>query len=257
VRLEATRGIERRESASRLRRDFERGNRGERASARDVQLDFAVMNGSFSENRIYLVAVLWKRLQSMPARPVFRQATMAGRLVLAVACAGCIGGATGYSGTGSLTENGTTAAHLAFQGVVLSTCPPTQTTLGQAHSFRMLVVGGGCVIDAMDQDPFRPDPGAVCRLHFTDGTHVLRVTDVSIGYGLRGGVVTDRAYIDSTHLDMQIGGDDAQTGRHALYHFIGSSVEDPPPAPSCDDERLRRIVNVPGALAPPGEEPQR
>lgn len=214
------------------------------------------MDGSFSKSRIDLVAAFWRRPRAMPARPILRPATMASCLVLAVSCAGCVSGASGYSGTGSLTENATAAAHLASHGVVLSTCPPQQTTLGFAHSFQMLVVGGGCVIDAMDQTPFRADPGTLCRLNFADGARTLRVTDVSFGYGLRGTVLTGRPYVDPTHLDLQIGGDDAETGRHGLYHFIGSSVDDLPPSPSCDDERLRRIVKVPGALAP-AEESQR
>jgi hypothetical protein len=153
-----------------------------------------------------------------------------------------------YSGTGSLAVSGTVpimAAHVA----VLRECPGQPVTFGYgqpvtptsaAEPFDVLAVGAGCVIDGRIQGTaFYPDLGTTCRLRFAEGTRVLRVTDVSLEYAA-GGDSFGRMRVDLGVVHVEVGGSDAATGARAVYHFSGTSVDEPSVFPSCDDERAKR-----------------
>jgi hypothetical protein len=103
-------------------------------------------------------------------------------------------------------------------------------------SFSILAIGDRCVIDSagMWTSTFRPDRGSVCTLPFPEGDHALRVTDVTMRNGTNG------HFIDSTYLDVDLGGDDETIGHHALYHFTGRWSTGPYGGHRCADERPRR-----------------
>jgi hypothetical protein len=89
---------------------------------------------------------------------------------------------------------------------------------------------------------FWPDPGTVCTLQFADGPHPLRVTDAAVHYALR------RTYLNPAYVEVELGGDDAKTGLHALYRFTGSSLDESPAMGTCDGERAKHVAREPEAF---------
>ena len=189
-------------------------------------------------------------------RPTTRAGAAATGLVLSSMCAACgLAGANAYVGTGSLaTSGGPTSPLLASHVVVLADCASAAIHDGVAASFSILALGEGCVMDGHAESPaFVPDPGTVCALRFADGVHALRVTDVAVRFGL--GSFAGRATLDSNSVQVELGGDDATTGTHALYRFSGANVDDSSARVSCEDERLKHIARVPSALQQRVESP--
>lgn len=106
--------------------------------------------------------------------------------------------------------------------------------------FSALGIGDGCWIDGRGMGAsFVPTAGRLCRLHFPEGDRQLRVTDFSAQYG-QTSYLTGRAYIDENYIEFALGGDDPETGRHALYRFAGRALQAPDTTSRCDDLRRER-----------------
>lgn len=185
------------------------------------------------------------RRGSAVRRPTVRAFGAAASLAL---CAACASGTGTYQGTGSLAvSGGAMGPLLASHVAVFADCPTSAIRDGTIEAFSVLSLGAGCVMDGYGNGPvFQPDRGTVCALQFADGEHALRVTDVSVQYGVT--IVGGRAFSDEGHVLVELGGDDVKTGVHALYSFTGVNLEDPPPRVSCDDERLKHIARMPSAV---------
>jgi hypothetical protein len=185
--------------------------------------------------------------------------------VAAVLCAGC-SISVGYRGTGTLQWSGAGSPELASQQVVFVTCQGATrdrsaddevTRAGDrgdpdvrnGESFSALGIGNDCWIDGRGSGAaFVPIAGRLCRLRFPEGDRVLRVTDFSAQYG-QTSYITGRTYIDENHIEFALGGDDPETGRHALYRFVGTALEAPSAPAHCDDLRREREKNASGAAS--------
>lgn len=137
----------------------------------------------------------------------------------------------------------------------LTDCPRAEEHDRVFTEFSILAIGPGCVMDGIARgDSFRTDPGTVCSLNFPDGTHAIKVTQVSFHYGVESSL-PERTYLDPEQLELVFGGDDA-AGVYSLYRFTGSSVATIPPTTNCSIERSKRAGRVPGAFeANPPEAP--
>jgi len=69
----------------------------------------------------------------------------------------------------------------------------------------------------------------------------MSVTDVVAHHGVTAATEWGRLYGDTSYIELQVGGDDAKSGQHALYRFTGRSEESAPAvAGRCTEERKRR-----------------
>jgi hypothetical protein len=160
-------------------------------------------------------------------------------LALSLPCAVCAcAEGSAYSGTGSLGLSGArTEPLLAHHVAALTECPLLQRQDGTVDEFSILALGDECVMDGVGgTSGFLPDPGTVCTLAFADGAHPLRVTDVAVRYGV------------TAYVQVELGGDDAKTGLHALYRFTGSALEEAPAMGTCDGERAKHVARRPEAF---------
>jgi hypothetical protein len=165
-------------------------------------------------------------------------------LSIALACAGCSQTMSAYRGTGSLQTSGSDSADLASQTVVFTPCGDEfradfdrqgQVTAMElvSPSFTTLSIGSECTLDGVGSgNAFVADAGGICTLVFSDGPRSLRVTDVTVRYGSAG------RYVDPTYVEVQVGGDDTQDGRHALYRFSGRSVQTTDQTSRCAERRV-------------------
>lgn len=161
-----------------------------------------------------------------------------------------------YSGTGALAVNVASTGNLsASQRVIVTECPWSRWDAWALFPFQILDVGDDCSIVGTGTMEFRPDPGSLCTLRFSDGPHTLRVTDVAMRYGRvqsHTGIYLKnfylRPYVRDGSLSVQIGGDDRTTGVHAVYSFSGSNLVSSPIAPACDDQRPAHVAKAPEAI---------
>lgn len=182
----------------------------------------------------------WIRFLVTRARTRSRGAAVA--LLLVAPCAGCVTGGV-YSGNGWLAISGSVPM-LASEVAVFRQClSGARPMIGDyTPSFAVLALGTGCVIvGRLEGSTFYPDPGTACPLQFAEGARMLRVSDVSVQYGISAGAFYGQAYVDPSVVHFEIGGTDATTGAHAVYQFSGTSVDQPSASPSCDDERAKLV----------------
>jgi hypothetical protein len=144
-----------------------------------------------------------------------------------------------YRGTGALQATGSPSPTMASSTVVLGVCPGDVQTDPPTLTFSVLTIGEACTLAGWGGlESFRAPLGSLCTLPFEEGMRTLRVTDVVAHYGLSG---ADRTYVDSSYVDLALGGDDTKSGQHALYHFtgrlMGQSV--PPEARRCAELRKK------------------
>lgn len=114
----------------------------------------------------------------------------------------------------------------------------------RSDPFEVLALGSRCIMDGTSYgSDFRPDYGSTCSLRFAEGAHTLRVTDVSLQFGITAapyGAPRGGAWTDPGIVQIEIGGTDATTGTRAVYHFSGTAVDEASVFPSCDDEIAKR-----------------
>ena len=142
-----------------------------------------------------------------------------------------------YRGTSALQATGSTSTTLASSSVVLHVCAGDYQADPATETFTILTVGEACTLAGWGGvESFRPPAGSPCSLAFADGTRALRVTDVVAHYGVAG-----RDFVDTTYIDLALGGDDTKSGRHALYHFTGrlAGESEPPEAMRCAELRKK------------------
>jgi hypothetical protein len=160
-------------------------------------------------------------------------------VALSAYCAGCVETEYAYRGTGALQATGSTSATLASSSVVVGVCLGDPQTNPPTETFTILTVGGTCTLTGWGGvESFSTPVGSPCALAFTDGTRTLRVTDVVARYGATGSGGT---YLDTTYIDLALGGDDTKSGQHALYHFTGrlTGQSEPSEAMRCDEVRKK------------------
>jgi hypothetical protein len=99
------------------------------------------------------------------------------------------------------------------------------------RSFVVFGISDACVFEGTgDNTNFRPDPQSRCALFIAGRSKTIRVTDAVIQFpsywvpGRYGHHLVDRSTVQ-----VQIGGDDLESARHAVYQFFGRAVDDVPP----------------------------
>jgi hypothetical protein len=108
-------------------------------------------------------------------------------------------------------------------------------------AFSVLTIGDTCTLDDFSTGKrFHPVPGTTCTLDFGDGKHAVRLTDFSRRYASAG------RRVDTEHIDIELGGDDATTGRHILYRFSGSA-QMAATEPNCAELIAKHAGGVPNA----------
>ncbi len=170
---------------------------------------------------------------------------------MALGCAGC-SSQIAYLGTASLQTSGASTTQFASHRVSLTDCGPESDGDKKANPFEggggvdgttspgfsVLSVGDRCIIrGAGAGDGFRADSGATCTLVFAEGPRTLRVTDLSVRYGVTGSGPFLKTRSDPSYLQVTLGGDDTTSGVHAVYRFSGTSVGSDDPSAFCDAER--------------------
>jgi hypothetical protein len=169
----------------------------------------------------------------------------------AAASAGC-SYPTAYYGTGLLNTSGE-ATLVAPQTVRIVSCDRTEATTRAADpsdwqrgpmtgsdqqaamiskSYAVLALGDACRIEGTSfAGAFTPVSGNECTLTFAEGPRKLRVTSTLVRYGQ-----TDRWRDPNAlpnYVEVQVGGDDATTGRHLVYAFSGTAVTAPADSAPC------------------------
>jgi hypothetical protein len=105
------------------------------------------------------------------------------------------------------------------------------------HRYSILAIGDACTVRGSGAgDHFRPESGTLCTLAFAEGTRTLRVTYASMRFGIEGGVA-GRTYIDPSYVELQVAGDDRDTGMHAVYRFSGTAIRVASSAERCNAPR--------------------
>jgi len=151
-----------------------------------------------------------------------------------------------YEGTGSLLVSGSpNGPLLASHNVSVSTCwfrkPNNDEPPDVMSPFSVLAIGDTCTLDDLSAGRrLQPVPGTTCALDFGDGKHAVRLTDFSRRYAFAGRI------IDTSHIDIEMGGDDTTTGRHVLYRFSGSA-QMATTEPNCAELVAKHAGRVPNA----------
>jgi len=129
----------------------------------------------------------------------------AAALLAAVSATGCdlpppAYGAS-YTGTGRLSASGLQAKR------------PPSPSYARALS---PALGDTCRVEGWAAGiAFDPIVGSACTLAFAKGPETFRVTDVVTRSGQAG------RWVDTSYLEVQIGGDDVVSQRHVFYAFSG------------------------------------
>lgn len=104
------------------------------------------------------------------------------------------------------------------------------------HTYSVLAIDSDCVFAAEQGRSFTAEEGRTCALTVGGVRRVLRVTDVEIGHSFVGygryGPIWNRGDVE-----IHLGGDDLETGRHLAYEFSGRIVDEVAPPAVCSSVR--------------------
>ena len=107
----------------------------------------------------------------------------------------------------------------------------THEEAAEAVRYTVVSIGSHCpIVEPTWNGEIRDPLSTPCMLDFAEGRRTIHLTRASFRYAESG------RYVDASHAEVELGGDDVESGKYVLFRFAGSAVDARPDRSVCAEE---------------------